>query len=118
MIIQVADAVSDDECRLLMTYDRQAQLTKAGDCAGHPVVYWHQLRDAPDAAEIIPRLVEECSCHIGSRLQLADPLYPETVILAAMGAGEYHSRHADNCRQNDRGDWVANHTPQRDVSAI
>jgi hypothetical protein len=48
----------------------------------------------------------------------AAPLYPETVILAAMGAGGHHSRHADNCRQNEQGDWVANHTPHRDVSAI
>jgi prolyl 4-hydroxylase len=40
------------------------------------------------------------------------------VILAALGVGGYHSRHADNCRQNEQGDWVANHTPQRDVSAI
>ena len=47
-----------------------------------------------------------------------DPLYPETVILAALGAGGHHSRHADNCRQNEQGDWVANHTPQRDVTAI
>src|SRR6266481_2325689 len=51
-------------------------------------------------------------------VQPADPLYPETVILAALGAGGHHSRHADNCRQNERGDWVANHTPQRDVTAI
>jgi prolyl 4-hydroxylase len=35
-----------------------------------------------------------------------------------MGAGGHHSRHADNCRQNEQGDWVANHTPHRDVSAI
>lgn len=119
MIIQVANAASADDCRRLMTmYDRHVHLTKVRDQTGHPVVYWPEFRDAPYAAEIVPRLVEECLCRIGSRLQLADPLYPETVILAAIGAGGRHDRHADNCRQNEQGDWVANHTPQRDVSAI
>jgi predicted 2-oxoglutarate/Fe(II)-dependent dioxygenase YbiX len=119
MIIQVADAVSAEDCRRLMTlYDRNVQQAKVRDYTGHPVVYWPQFRDAPYAAEIVPRLVEECLFHTGSRLQLADPVYPETVILAAIGAGGHHSRHADNCRQNEQGDWVANHTPHRDVSAI
>jgi predicted 2-oxoglutarate/Fe(II)-dependent dioxygenase YbiX len=51
-------------------------------------------------------------------LQSAKPLYPQTVVLAAIGPGGCHSCHADNCRQNEQGDWVPNHTPQRDVSAI
>jgi predicted 2-oxoglutarate/Fe(II)-dependent dioxygenase YbiX len=119
MIIQVENAVSDDDCRQLTeTYDRQAHLTNARDETGHPVVYWDELRAAPCAVEIIPRLVRECLRNIASRLQPADPLYPETVILTAMGPGGHHSRHADNCRQNEQGDWVANHTPHRDVSAI
>ncbi len=119
MIIQVADTVSDDDGRRLMTiYDRHVPQTKVRDQTGHPVVYWDELRAAPGAAEIIPRLVRKCLRDIISRLLPADPLYPETVILAALGAGGYHIRHADNCRQNEQGDWVANHTPQRDVSAI
>jgi predicted 2-oxoglutarate/Fe(II)-dependent dioxygenase YbiX len=119
MIIQVADAISPEDCRRLMTiYDRHSHLTKVRDQTGYPVVYWPQFRDAPDAAEIVPRLVEECLRNIGSQLPAAEPLYPETVILAAIGAGGLHSRHADNCRPNEQGDWVANHTPQRDVSAI
>ena len=99
-------------------YDRHVHLTEVSDQTGFPVVYWPQFRDAPDATEIVPRLVEECLRNIGSQLRPAEPLYPETVILAAMGAGGRHSRHADNCRQDERGDWVANHTPHRDVSAI
>jgi len=51
-------------------------------------------------------------------LELAAGLGAETVILAALGAGGFHGRHADNCRQNEQGDWVANHTPNRDASAI
>jgi 2OG-Fe(II) oxygenase superfamily len=119
MMIQVADAVGPEDCRRLMTiYDRHVHLTKVRDQTGHPVVYWPLLRDAADAAEIVPRLVEEYLCNIGSQQRFAEPLYPETVILTAMGPGGHHGRHADNCRQNEHGDWVANHTPQRDVSAI
>ncbi len=99
-------------------YDRHVHLTKVRDNTGHPVIYWPQFREAPYAADIVSRLIEECLRRISSRLQLAYPLYPETVILAAMAAGGHHSRHADNCWQNAQGDWVANHTPQRDVSAI
>jgi predicted 2-oxoglutarate/Fe(II)-dependent dioxygenase YbiX len=40
------------------------------------------------------------------------------VLIAALGSGGHHSRHADNCRQNEKGDWVPNHTPQREASAI
>jgi predicted 2-oxoglutarate/Fe(II)-dependent dioxygenase YbiX len=119
MIIQVEDTVSDNDCRHLMTiYDRHVQQMKVNDQTGHPVVYSDQFRDTPDAAEMVPRLVERCLCSIRHQLQLTDPLYPETVILAALGAGGHHNRHADNCRQNERGDWVANHTSQRDVTAI
>ena len=119
MIIQVPDAVGAEDCRQLMTiYDRQVHLATVRDQTGFPVVYWPQFRDAPDAAEIVLRLVEECLRNIGSRLRPVEPLYPETVILAAMGPGGRHDRHADNCRQNEQGEWVANHTPQRDVSAI
>ena len=119
MIIQVIDAVSAEDCRRLMTtYDQHVHRATVRDHAGFPVVYWPQFRNAPDADEIVPRLVEECLRNIGSQLRLTEPLYPETVILTAIGAGGHHSRHADNCRQNEQGDWVGNHTPHRDVSAV
>jgi len=119
MIIQAENAMSaGDCCRLMTMYDQHVHLTKVKDYTGHPIAYWDQFRDAPAAAEIVTRLIEECLSHIVGQLGLNDPLYPESVILAAMGAGGRHSRHADNCRQNEQGDWVANHTPQRDVSVI
>jgi predicted 2-oxoglutarate/Fe(II)-dependent dioxygenase YbiX len=118
MIIQIPDAVGAEDCRRLMTiYDRHVHLATVKDQTGHPVVYWPEFRAADDA-EIVPRLVEECLRNIDSQLRFTEPLYPETVILAAMDPGGHHGRHADNCRQNERGDWVANHTPHRDVSAI
>ncbi len=105
MIIQVANAVSAEDCRRLMTmYDRQVHLTKIRDQTGHPVVYWPQFRDASYTDEIVSRLMEECLRNINGQLRFAEPLYPETVILAAMGPGGHHGRHADNCRQNEQGD--------------
>jgi predicted 2-oxoglutarate/Fe(II)-dependent dioxygenase YbiX len=119
MIIQLENSVSDDDCaRLTAIYDRHIDLTNLRDHTGHPVVYWNQLRTAPDAAETVPRLVKQSLCVIIDQLSPSCPIYPETVILAALGAGGYHSRHADNSRQTEQGDWVANHTPQRDVTAI
>jgi predicted 2-oxoglutarate/Fe(II)-dependent dioxygenase YbiX len=119
MIIQIENAASSEDCHFLTRiYDRQAELTKVRDYTGHPIVHWHQFHDDADAAAIVSRLVEECLCSMHSHLRFADPLYPETVILAALRAGGHHSRHADNCRQNEQGEWIPNHTPHRDVSAI
>jgi hypothetical protein len=66
----------------------------------------------------VPRLIEECLRNINGQLWPVEQFHPDTVILAAMGAGGHHSRHVDNCRLNEQGDWVANHTPHRDISAI
>ena len=119
MIIQIENALGVADCRRLMTmYDRHVHLTDVRDQTGFPIVYWPQFRDAPYADEIVPRLIEECLRNIEGQFRPAEQLYPETVILAAMAAGGRHSRHADNCRLNEQGDWVANHTPHRDVSAI
>jgi hypothetical protein len=119
MIIQVTETISDGDCqRLMMLYDQHAHLSAIKDQTGHPVVYWSQFRDAPGADEIVPRLVRACWSYISSASTFVDPLYPETVVLAALPRGGCHSSHADNCRQNEEGEWVPNHTPQRDASAI
>jgi len=119
MIAQIANAVSEDDCRVLTAIcDRGASLTTIRDYTGHPVLYWERVRDAPCAREIVSRLVKDCLRNIATELQLVDPLYPETVLLTALGVGGHHSRHADNCRQNENGEWVPNHTAQRDVTAI
>jgi predicted 2-oxoglutarate/Fe(II)-dependent dioxygenase YbiX len=119
MIFQITETVTYHDCQRLITmYNRQAHLTDVRGQTGHPVVHWSHLQDAPDVNEIIPRLVAQCLRHLSNALDLADLLYPEAVLLAALGPGGYHSKHADNCRQNETGDWVPNHTPQRDASAI
>jgi predicted 2-oxoglutarate/Fe(II)-dependent dioxygenase YbiX len=119
MIVQVENAISENDChRLIAVYDRCAHLTNVTDHTGHPVVYWEHMRDASEADDVVARLIQQCLNKLRAPLHPAGPLYPETVILAAMGPGGHHSRHGDNCRQNEQSDWVPNHTPQRDVSAI
>jgi predicted 2-oxoglutarate/Fe(II)-dependent dioxygenase YbiX len=118
MIIQVTETISDSDCqRLMMLYNQHAHFSGIKDQTGHPIVYWNQFRDEPSADDIVAPLVRACLGYI-SVSTFVDPLYPETVVLAALPRGGCHSPHADNCRQNEGGDWVPNHTPQRDASAI
>ena len=76
------------------------------------------MRDVPAAGGIIARHITACLRYISSASIFVDPLYPEALVLAALPRGGCHSPHADNCRQNEEGDWVPNHTPHRDASAI
>ena len=56
MIAQIANAVSEDDCRVLTAIcDREAPLTTIRDYTGHPVLYWERL---PCAREIVSRLVK------------------------------------------------------------
>jgi predicted 2-oxoglutarate/Fe(II)-dependent dioxygenase YbiX len=119
MVIQIENAVSENDChRLIAAYNQYARITNVRDQTGHPVVYWEHTHDTSGADDVVARLVEGCLGKISGPLYSAKPLYPETVVLAAIGPGGHHSRHADNCRQNEQGDWVPNHTPQRVVSAV
>jgi hypothetical protein len=71
MIIEVANAVSDDHCRLLIAiHDRRLHLTNAGDKRDTRFSIGDQLRNAPSVAEIVPRLVEKCLCNIRGGLPL------------------------------------------------
>ena len=44
--------------------------------------------------------------------------YVEFTLLTEMQPGDYHTLHADNQKQESNGEWVPNHTPQRDYTAI
>jgi hypothetical protein len=63
--------------------------------------------------EIVLRLIDESLRNIDGQLRPLEQLYPETVILTAMAAGKHHSRHPDNWRLNQRGDWA--NTAHRDL---
>jgi predicted 2-oxoglutarate/Fe(II)-dependent dioxygenase YbiX len=119
MIIQIDDALGKDACRnFAKIYDSHAHRATQRDVTGHPVVHWFHIQNDPNANDALRRLVLDCLRLIYGSFRLSASLYPETVILATMGPGGRHPWHADNCQQNGQGDWIPNHTPQRDVSAI
>ncbi len=116
MIIRIEKALNPVDCQQLINfYDQTAKFSNNKDTTGHPVVYYEKISD-PD--KIIPKLVLDCLEYIEEDFELGYRLYPETVILAAMGVGGHHPIHADNCKQDAYGNWVPNHTYQRDFSAI
>jgi predicted 2-oxoglutarate/Fe(II)-dependent dioxygenase YbiX len=119
MIFQVDNAISLKNCRLLMEmYDSNVDRTEIRDITDHPVVYWKHIKEIPCAKVLITKLINKCVEQTLRKLEIRAPVYPETAVLATMGPGGYHPRHADNCAQDENGDWAPNHTPHRDVSAI
>jgi predicted 2-oxoglutarate/Fe(II)-dependent dioxygenase YbiX len=119
VILQIDEAIDDDVCRRLVAlYDRHAATATGRDYTGHAVVYcFHDVTDA-EACAMLREPVRAAWRQVNAALSPAAALYPETVILAAIGAGGHHPRHADNCQQDEHGAWLPNHTPQRAVSAL
>jgi hypothetical protein len=118
MILQITETISEADCsRLIDLYNQHKQFSAAKDGCGNPLVYWH--RSVP-GGEIITNLVKRAGRFVWDILPPIAPdlIYPETVLLTALGPGGFHIEHADNCRQNEKGEWVPNHTPQRCAAAI
>jgi 2OG-Fe(II) oxygenase superfamily len=119
MIIQLDHAIVDADCdRLMEIYDACAKAACATDYSGFPVVHWPSFRHQEGARDIVGRLVTTCRSRMMELVGSSEQLFPETIILATMGVGGRHPRHADNRMQNECGEWLPNHTPQRDISAI
>ena len=55
---------------------------------------------------------------IAQFFEIEKPCYVEFTLLTEMRAGDCHILHADNQRQESNGEWVPNHTPWRDYTAI
>jgi hypothetical protein len=117
LLVQIENALGRRDCQGLMAlYDRCANHATGEDATGHPVVY---PNDVPEPEFALLRRVAERGRRCAARALAPDePIYTETAILAAIGVGGRHPRHADNRRQDDDGRWVPNHTPQRDFSAL
>ena len=103
MLIDVADCH-----RLRRAYDRDA-------AADVKYVYRDRFRAGSAAAEIIDRITELAQLRASSVMPLIEP---ETVLMARLGVGHFHSKHADCERLTADGRWVPNHTPHRCMSAI
>jgi hypothetical protein len=130
MIVQHAHAISDEDCRSLMeTYDQNMHRTDVRDRTNHPILYWKhlkhipdlywkQLKHIPEAKRLFCEVIDKTGRNIGQKLKIGAPAYLETVILTAIGPGGYRIKHADNATQNESGEWMPNHTPNRDISAV
>jgi 2-oxoglutarate-Fe(II)-dependent oxygenase superfamily protein len=109
MIVQFDQAISEQDCRSLVEiYERRIRgrnITDLYITAANPV-------------ELATPYMSECLDLCRTALNISERLYPETVLLTKLATGGLLRRHADNCRKNSRGEWVPNHTPNRDVSAI
>jgi hypothetical protein len=117
LLVQVENTLASEDCRELMAlYDRCAGHATGMDGTGHPVVYPHDV-PVPELA-LVRRVAEQGRRLAAAALAPGEPIYTETAILAAIGVGGRHPRHADNRRLDDDGRWVPNHTPHRDVSAL
>lgn len=117
MLIQIENALEPADCqRLIAIYDRCAGHASGSDATGHPVVY---PEDSPASDLILLRSVaEQGRRRVAAELPSPEPIFTETAILAAIGVGGCHARHADNRRRDEDGRWVPNHTPNRDFSAL
>jgi hypothetical protein len=119
MIMQLNNAITDyDCCCLTEIYRRHQQLSDEIDYSGHSVLHWFHLQRAEGASETLSRIVRGCVQKMGDYGSPIGPLYMETIFLTALGRGGWHPRHADNCSQDEFGNWRPNHTPNRHLSAI
>jgi predicted 2-oxoglutarate/Fe(II)-dependent dioxygenase YbiX len=119
MIVQIENAISTRQCQELMDiYDHNFGRSDVKDYTGHPVLYWAHIQDISNAKSLFTDLITRCICSVMHNLCWSASVFPETAILATMGPGGHHPRHADNRQEDEQGNWVPNHTPNRAVSAI
>lgn len=117
VLVEIEHALGHDDCQSLMAlYDRCAGHAMAEDATGHLVVYPSDV--AEPELSLLRGVAERGRQRAAAALSPGEPLFAETVILAAIGVGGRHPRHADNRRQGEDGRWVPNHTPNRDFSAL
>ena len=122
MILTASMLLTQQECaRLMAAFDVHLAGTTEVDFSGQPIF---RLQDfAADCRELVSRCRYSARA-AGYRVSLVDrvgagvPQYVETTILTRMGPGGYHESHADNCRRDEAGNWVPNHTPDRTYTSI
>lgn len=115
MILEISQFLKSVDCRALCDgFDNLADKATMRDVTGHAVVDWRLIASSPRLAMACRGIV----ARVTQALQPFGTVFPETVILTAMGPGGLHPLHADNTRRDDAGNWVPNHTPDRVVSTI
>jgi hypothetical protein len=121
MMLYAAPLLAEIECRLLQrAYQHNIAKSEDNDYSGWPVLrlrhFVGEVRDVVgkcvgEAIRVAEAMLQPYRLGIGG-------LYPETIVLTAMGPGGYHVAHADNVERGAAGEWVPNHTPHRTHTAM
>jgi predicted 2-oxoglutarate/Fe(II)-dependent dioxygenase YbiX len=115
MMLYVAPLLMPSECELLRdSYDRNIAKSEDNDYSGWPVLRLRHF--VAEVRELVGRCVGEAQR--AAETMARRRLYPETIILTAMGPGGYHVAHADNVERDAAGKWAPNHTPNRTHTAM
>ena len=110
MIAQIDGAMSKEECEHWVgVFERRKQRRDA-----RPELYF----DPGTADEKLLGRLRSCTTLCRNLFDVPEKLFPETAIIMKFLQGSQMGPHADNCRRNAKGEWVPNHTPNRDVTAI
>jgi predicted 2-oxoglutarate/Fe(II)-dependent dioxygenase YbiX len=119
MITTIEHYLDRDSCGILCAgYDQNAHIAGIKDYSGFPVLHWSDFEHNRQITELLRALTVRCLAEIEQRYGHFGRIYPETIFLSKLGIGGCHPKHADNSRQDQAGNWIANHTPQRDVTAL
>jgi predicted 2-oxoglutarate/Fe(II)-dependent dioxygenase YbiX len=122
MMLYAAPLLAAGECAMLRdAYDRNIAKSEDNDYSGWPVLRLrHFVAEARDTVgKCVGEAIRAAQSFDTLALHEGDPrLYPETIILTAMGPGGCHVAHADNVERDAAGRWVPNHTPDRTHTAM
>ena len=112
------NALSLEECTLLITlYDRYSELTSRRDYNSRPLLDYYTLRGADSkSASWVHGITMRCQKKVEVDFGTAE-LFVESFFVACLFTGDSHIPHADNERL-ENGEWIPNHTPQRDYTGI
>jgi hypothetical protein len=128
MMLYAAPLLTADECAMLRrAYDDNIEKSEDDDYSGWPVLRLRHF--VAEVREVVGKCVGEAVRAAfsmqeyrlgvsGEYMPAAAALYPETIILTAMGSGGHHIAHADNVRRDVDGRWIPNHTPHRTHTAM
>jgi hypothetical protein len=128
MMLYAAPLLAEIECRLLRrAYEHNIAKSEDNDYSGWPVLrlrhFVGEVRDVVgkcvgEAVRVAEGMQEYRLGVSGEYMPTLARLYPETIILTAMGPGGHHVAHADNVERDAAGEWVPNHTPNRTHTAM
>ena len=117
-ILVLEDILCLQGCRFLIAlYDRYSELACSRDYNCRPLLDYYTLRDVDSkSASWVYGITRQCKEKIEVHLSTRE-LFVESFFVACISSGDFHIPHADNERREE-GQWVPNHTPQRDYTGL